>query len=433
MVKPLSGRSMYLLNDLNLNLAWSLQIIISDRRPQMGVLETKICNIPLENPFLLASAPPTASIELIEGAFEIGWAGVVTKTMKPDYMDIQDARPRFNVIKEGSRVIGLENFELVSKKPLSYWKEGIAYLKKKWPTKVIIASIMGDSTRESWVSLAREMDSSEADGIELNFSCPHGMPEKGGGAAIGQNPEYTKMITAWVKETTSLPVIVKLTPNVTSVVDQARAAVEGGADGFAAINTVQSLSGVDLDRLEPLPSVNGMSTYGGLSGKAVKPIGLRVVAEVCSEFDLPMMGIGGISDWKDAMEYMAVGSCCVQVCTEVMIKGFAIVQPMIRGSRAYMEKMNFTHVNQLIGKALPKLTSHEVLEKERPVDLVVDHEKCIGCGLCVTACKDGGYQAISLIDEKARIDKKLCDGCSLCTHICPKDALTLILEEKKAV
>ncbi len=391
----------------------------------MSLLATDICGIPLENPFLVASASPSATIEMIERSFIAGWAGVVTKTIKPDFMQIEDARPRFNVVKDGKRIIGFENFELVSKKDLSYWLDGIAYLKGKYPTKAVIASIMGDSGRESWSGLAKAIEAAGADAVELNFSCPHGMPEMGVGAAVGQNPEIIERITSWVKEAVSIPVIVKLTPNVTSIEQAAEAGIRGGADGFAAINTVESLSGIDLETFEPLPSVNGMSTYGGLSGKAVKPIGLRAVSQIARSQRAPIMGIGGISNWSDALEYMAVGASSVQVCTEVMLRGFDIVGEMISGTEAYLKRKEFTSVTQVIGQAIGKLTSHENLVKNAPLTAVVDTEACIGCGKCVVACEDGGYHAVALVNKKAQVDSSLCDGCSLCTHICPVGALRL--------
>lgn len=392
----------------------------------MGLLETDICGIPLENPFIIASASPSATIDMIEKSFIAGWAGVVTKTVKPDNMHIEDARPRFNVVKDGKNIIGFENFELVSKKNIGYWTNGIKYLKEKYPSKVVITSIMGDSSEESWSQLAIDMEIAGSDALELNFSCPHGMPEMGVGAAVGQNPEIIEKITKWVKGSVSIPVIVKLTPNVTSIEQAADAGIRGGADAFAAINTVESLSGINLETFEPLPSVNGMSTYGGLSGKAVKPIGLRAVSQIARSQEVPIMGIGGISNWSDAMEYMAVGASSVQVCTEVMLKGFDIVKDMITETEKFLDRKGFTSVRQVIGQAIPKLTSHESLVKNAPLIAEVDTVKCIGCGKCVVACNDGGYGAVILVEKKAVISKSECDGCSLCTHVCPTDALELV-------
>ena len=386
-------------------------------------LTTEFCSIPLENPFILASAPPTASIEMIERAFHAGWGGVVTKTIKPDYMAIEDASPRFHALKEGSRVIGFENFELVSKMDLQYWKEGIEMLRQKWPQKAIIVSIMGDSNRESWEALATWAEEAGAQALELNFSCPHGMPEKGVGAAIGQNADITRTITEWVCQVVSIPVIVKLTPNVTSVLPIAEAAKQGGARALAAINTVESLTGVDLKTLTPYPKVQGRSTLGGYSGPAVKPIGLRVISQLAQNTDLPLSGMGGISTWSDAMEYISLGADHVQVCTEVMVSGYNIINDLLSGTKTYMEEMGFSSLKDFRGAALKKLTSHEALTKKTKMIPEVDHQSCTKCGKCVIACRDGGYQAISFQDKQIHIDGVSCDGCALCTLVCPESAL----------
>ena len=385
---------------------------------------TEFCGMPLENPFILASAPPTASIEMIERAFQAGWGGAVTKTIKPDYMKIEDASPRFHALKEGTRVIGFENFELVSKRDLQYWKNGIKMLRQKWPQKTLIVSIMGDCSRESWENLAKWAEEAGAQALELNFSCPHGMPEKGVGAAIGQNADITRTITAWVSQAVHIPVIVKLTPNVTSVLPIAEAAKKGGARALAAINTVESLTGVDLKTLTPYPKVQGWSTLGGYSGPAVKPIGLRVISQLAQHSDLPLSAMGGISTWSDAMEYISLGADHVQVCTEVMVSGYGVIKHLLAGTLAYMEEMGFSCLNDFRGAALKKLTSHEALIKETKILPEVNHQTCIKCGKCVIACRDGGYQAISLKEGQISIDRARCDGCALCMFVCPESAIS---------
>jgi len=395
-------------------------------------LQSEFCGLTLENPFLLASAPPTASIEMIDRAFKAGWGGVVTKTIKPDDMSVQDASPRFHAIKEGSRVIGFENFELVSKMDLSYWKEGIRMLREKWPEKLLIVSIMGDSSETSWSKLAQWAEKAGAQALELNFSCPHGMPEKGVGAAIGQNPEITRTITRWVSNAVSIPVIVKLTPNVTSVLSIAKAAEEGGANALAAINTVESLSGVDLETLTPYPMVQGNSSLGGYSGPAVKPIGLRVISQLFRNMDLPLSAMGGISTWSDAMEYISLGAGHVQICTEVMVSGFGIIKNLLEGTRAYMKEMGFESLDDFRGVAAKKLTSHEALTKDKTQIPEVNHALCTSCGKCIIACRDGGYQAISFKDKHIHIDGEACDGCALCTLVCPESAIQFHKQEKYA-
>jgi len=395
-------------------------------------LKSEFCGLILENPFLLASAPPTASVDMIDRAFEAGWAGVVTKTIKPDAMEIEDARPRFHALKEGRRVIGFENFELVSKMSLQYWEEGIKKLRTEWPEKIIIVSIMGDSSRESWADLALWAENAGAQAVELNFSCPHGMPEKGVGAAIGQNELYTRTITEWVAKAVSIPVIVKLTPNVTSIVSIAEAATQGGASALAAINTVESLSGVDLKTFTPYPMVQGFSTLGGYSGPAVKPIGLRIISQLARESRLPLSAMGGISTWSDAMEYISLGASHVQICTEVMVSGFGIIKKLIAGTVAYMEEMGFTSLDDFRGAALEKLTTHQSLVKNTPIIPYVDEESCTRCGKCLVACRDGGYQAIRFEEKKIFIEPESCDGCALCTLVCPESALHFPLKEQYA-
>jgi dihydropyrimidine dehydrogenase (NAD+) subunit PreA len=383
----------------------------------------KFCGLDLEHPFILASAPPTASVEMIERAFAAGWAGAVTKTLKPDSLEVQDATPRFSGMRMGKRIAGFENFELVSRKSLSYWEEGIARLRDAWPGKLLIVSIMGGSTRESWQELARWAERAGAQALELNFSCPHGMPEKGLGAAIGQNPETTRAICGWVKKAVGVPVMVKLSPNVTDIGVIARAAEEAGADALAAINTVECLMGVDLESLNPLPDVGGASAYGGYSGPGVKPIGLRVIAQLRNITKLPLSGIGGISTWKDAAEYISLGAHHVQICTEVMLSGFGIVDALRKGLEGYLESKGFDSLDRLRGVAAAKMRRHADLPRRPPVVPRVDRARCVACGACVTACSDGAYQAIRMEGSAARIDAIACDGCGLCALVCPVDAI----------
>lgn len=390
-------------------------------------LKTTLGTLTLNNPFLLASGPPTASGDLIRHAFRLGWAGAVTKTIVPDTMEIADVSPRFAAWKgPDSGLLGFENIELLSKRNVSYWAGEIRAIKKEYPDRCLIASIMASTDPEEWKELARAVQDAGADAIELNVSCPHGMPERGVGAALGQHAGLVRDLTRAVRGVVKVPLIVKLTPNVTDILPVAEAAVEGGADMLAAINTVQCLMGVDLDALELLPSVAGASTYGGYSGPAVKPIGLRVVSQIARELSVPIMGIGGISRWQDAAEYIAVGASAVQVCTAVMWDGAGIIRTMKVGLSGYLAEKQLAGPDALRGRALPRIGSHASLSREVSSSAFPGFpDRCTSCGRCVTACRDGGYHAISLMERQVVIDAGLCDGCSLCSHVCPEGVIVM--------
>ena len=391
----------------------------------MPTLKTRILGIDFENPFILASAPPTAKIESIDKAFSLGWGGAVFKTITPDDLEMIEASPRYATWKVGNKVCGFENFELLSHLTVQEWLEGSTYLRQKHPTKVQIASIMAPVIKEEWQNLVKTFNNSEIDAFELNFSCPHGMPEKGIGMAIGTSPEISSMITEWVKEVAEKPVFVKLSPNVTSIVEIAKAVEQAGADGFAAINTVQSLMGVDLDTFLPLPNVNGKTTFGGYSGMAVKPIGLRCVAQIRQNSQLPILGIGGISDWQSAAEYMCVGADVVQVCTEVMVNGYGIISAMKKGLQTYLEGKGLESPIDLKNRAIANITAHQMLDKQKQVYPHIDDAQCIKCGKCITICNESEHTALSLLNNRIAVNKEACVGCSLCSHICPKSAIKM--------
>lgn len=398
--------------------------MLTDKIENKLDITAEFCGLKFPNPFVLASGPPTAYGSMIKRAFKMGWGGAVLKTLKPDNMDIEYVKPRFSVIKTGhGEIVGFQNIELVTKRPLSVWLEEIKEIKREYPDRVLIASIMAEVEKKSWQELASKVEEAGIDAVELNFSCPHGMPEKGVGAAIGQDAQLTEEITRWVKEAVNVPVIVKLTPNVTDITVIAKAAKNGGADGLAAINTVQCLIGVDLDTLEPLPSVNGYSTYGGYSGLAVKPIGLRAVAQLAKYTDLPISGIGGITSWEHALEYMLLGASCVQLCTAVMVKGYSIIHGLIKGLENYLMRKEIDSLKKLIGRSTERVTDYSMLKVETKT-VGIKKDWCINCGECVKVCRDAGYNALTLNPDKGLIvDKEKCDGCSLCTHICSRKAL----------
>jgi len=257
--------------------------------------------------------------------------GAVLKTITPDNLEMTEASPRYAIMKKKNKVIGLQNIELLSHKTAEYWVNGIKYLKKKYPSKVIIASIISPVDRNAWQELVQRLNETPVDAYELNFSCPHGMPEKGIGMAIGTTTEISTLITGCVKDVATKPVFVKLTPNVADITRIAKAVERANADGFAAINTVQGFMGINLDTLEPNLNIDGMTTYGGCSGEIVKPIELKCVAQLRQNSDLPILGIGGITNWQDAVQYIAVGSDAVQICTEVMINGYGIINELKSG------------------------------------------------------------------------------------------------------
>ncbi|MFA4860961.1 NAD-dependent dihydropyrimidine dehydrogenase subunit PreA [Methanoregula sp.] len=390
-------------------------------------LKTTLGPLTLNNPFLLASGPPTASGEQIRRAFRLGWAGAVTKTIVPDTMEILDVSPRFSSWKdEKAGLLGFENIELASKRDVPYWTSEIAAIRKEFPDRVLIASIMAPGDPAEWQDLAGTVQDAGADAIELNVSCPHGMPERGTGAVIGQHPDLVASLTRAVRKAVTVPLIVKLTPGVTDILPVAKAAVDSGADMLAAINTVPCLMGIDLETLEPLPSVAGHSTYGGYSGPAVKPIGLRIVSQIARELPVPALGIGGISCWEDAAEYIAAGASAVQVCTAVMWNGAGIIRDMNAGLSDYLARKHFAGVGELRGRALSRIGTHAALSAGVfSAATIGSPERCTSCGRCVVACRDGGYHAISLADRKVVIDAARCDGCSLCSMVCPEGVIVM--------
>jgi dihydropyrimidine dehydrogenase (NAD+) subunit PreA len=388
-----------------------------------SVTATMLGNLPLKNPFILASAPPTASGEMIRRGFSAGWAGAVIKTIHADSLDVRDVSPRLAAWKgRGGELLGFSNIELLSKRGIPYWEKEIAAIKDEYPDNVLIASIMGDTDYAGWQELARRVQEAGCDAIELNVSCPHGMPEAGVGAAIGQDPRLVEQVTRSVVSVATVPVYVKMTPDITDITLPARAAAAGGAAGISAINSVRCLCGVDIETFGPHPSVDGISTPGGYSGPAIKPVGLERVAAIARSVPLPIMGIGGISCWEDAVEYLLLGASAVQVCTAVMWNGYGIVKEMNRGLSSYLARKKFSSPGELRGRGLAGLADHGSLSRDARIRPVAA-EMCVSCGRCVIACRDGGYGAIRMVKRKPVIDPDACDGCGLCILVCPEGVL----------
>jgi len=398
----------------------------------MPDLSIDFCGVRSPNPFWLASGPPTNTAYQVMRAFDAGWGGAVWKTIGEPI--INTASRYGSIDLKNERMIGLNNIELISDRPIDVNLREIAEVKKRFPRHTVIASLMVESKRETWHDIVRRTEDSGADMLELNFGCPHGMSERGMGAAVGQVPEYATMITAWVKEVARTPVIVKLTPNVTDIAHMAAAARAGGADAVSLVNTFNSLVGVDLETYAPRPSVGGLGSHGGYCGPAVKPIALHMVSAVAKHprVKVPISGIGGIGNWRDAVEFILLGATSVQVCTAAMHYGFRIVRDMIEGLENYLEDKGLSSVMELVGKAAPRVEDWGNLDLNYKIVARIDEEKCIGCNLCYIACEDGAHQCIRVEDRPhgdlrhgvdlkhvPRILEDECVGCNLCALVCP--------------
>jgi dihydropyrimidine dehydrogenase (NAD+) subunit PreA len=386
----------------------------------MADLSTTFAGIKSPNPFWLASAPPTNIGSMIERAFDAGWGGAVWKTIGAPVVNVSS---RLASIDRGAtRMIGLNNIELISDRPVEVNLKEAYEVKKKYPNHALVLSLMVESKREAWHDIVKRSEDTGCDGFELNFGCPHGMNERGMGSAMGQVPEYTCMVTEWVKEVSTLPVIVKLTPNVTSILPPAMAAVKGGADALSLINTINSLMGVDLDTLVPHPNVNGKASHGGYCGPAVKPIALNMVAELARDPStrVPISGIGGVSDWRDAVEFMLLGATNVQVCTAVMHHGFRIIEDFVDGLGNYLDEKGFASVSDIVGRSVDRVTEWGDLDLNYKVVARVNPENCIKCNLCYVACEDGAHQCFGFDERKYPVvDESSCVGCNLCALVCP--------------
>lgn len=388
----------------------------------MSSLETNLLGITFPNPYVLAAGPPTAKGSMIIEAFKAGWGGAVTKTISLE--PTPPPSPRVHVIKTGRDKWGMLDIELFTDLTIERWENDLDLIRATFPERPIIASIAGGGDPYDWQEVVRRLEPHRVDGFELNVSCPNFAEGKGG--KLGQDPEALHMAVAWVREATNLPVIVKLTPNVTDIIELAQVAMGGGADAFTIGNSLLGLGGIDLDTFAPLPAVDGRSIFGGYGGPGLKPVALRCAASVAKALPLPIFGCGGISKWQDAAEYLAIGASVVQICTEVMWSGHRIIEKLNNGLEQYLNKKKFETPADVIGKALPNIGVFPDLDLS--LDLVaVINERCNGCAICEKACTSGGYQAIEIVDKLAHVDIIKCDGCGLCVGVCPTNAVNLAL------
>ncbi len=398
----------------------------------MANLQSNYLGIHSPNPFWLASAPPTDKKINVLRAFEAGWGGVVWKTLGSQ---VKNTSSRYSAVSYGGkRVMGFNNIELISDRPLSINLQEIREVLKEFPDRAMVVSLMADNDKKSWYDLIKQVEDTGAHGLELNFGCPHGMTERGMGASVGQDPEIAKMVVEWVMEYATIPVITKLTPNVHSVVPTASACVQAGTHGLSLINTIQSITGVDLDTFDVRPNVGGQSAYGGYCGPAVKPIALKMLHTLSKNprfKHIPLSGIGGVSTWQDAVEFMLLGAANVQVCTAVMKYGFRIIDDLTSGMSHWMDEKGFNNIDDFIGLSVKKLTDWEKLDLNFHIIADIDQSKCIHCGLCHITCEDASHQAINLLRGQPyntyTVKDAECVGCNLCQIVCPvEDCITMV-------
>ncbi|MDX1781450.1 MAG: NAD-dependent dihydropyrimidine dehydrogenase subunit PreA [Thalassovita sp.] len=391
----------------------------------MANLASDFIGIKSPNPFWLASAPPTDKEYNVRRAYQTGWGGVVWKTLGSEGPPVVNVNgPRYGAVWGADRrLLGLNNIELITDRPLEVNLREIKSVKRDYPDRALIISLMVPCDEDSWADILKRIEDTGADGVELNFGCPHGMAERGMGSAVGQVPDYIEMVTRWVKKHSRMPCIVKLTPNISDIRKPAEAALKGGADAVSLINTINSITSVDLDDFAPQPTIDGKGTHGGYCGPAVKPIALNMVAEIARNpetANLPISGIGGVTTWRDAAEFMALGAGNVQVCTAAMTYGFKVVQEMISGLSDYMDRKGFASTSELVGRAVPNVTDWQYLNLNYVTKAKIDEDACIKCGRCFAACEDTSHQAIAMSEDRVfSVKDEDCVACNLCVNVCP--------------
>lgn len=402
----------------------------------MANLASNFLGIKSPNPFWLASAPPTDKKINVMRAFEAGWGGVVWKTLGTQVKNVSSRYSSMNY--NGRRAVGFNNIELISDRPLDINLREIREVLKEFPDRALVVSLMADNDRNSWHEMVKKTQDTGAHGIELNFGCPHGMVERGMGASVGQDPEIAKMVVEWVMEVAQIPVITKLTPNVHSVVPAGRAVIAAGSNGLSLINTIQSITGIDLDTLVPNPNVGGHSVFGGYCGPAVKPISLKFLTTLAQDEatkHTPISGIGGISTWRDAVEFILLGATNVQICTAAMISGFKIITDLCDGMSNWMDEKGYKSIEDFKGLSVSKITRWEELDINYHIVANINQDKCIHCGLCYIACEDASHQSIDIVKGNPyntyTIKEEECVGCNLCKIVCPVNDCISMVEQRK--
>src|SRR5580700_712826 len=413
----------------------------------MADLRINFAGIKSPHPFWLASAPPTNTGAQIHKAFEAGWGGAVWKTIGAPVLNVSNRYGAWHYGRQ--RMLAINNVELISDRPIEINLREIAEVKRAWPDRAVIVSAMVDSKPETWRAIVERIEDTGADGIELNYGCPHGMSERGMGSAVGQVPEYCEQITRWVMEAATIPVIMKLTPNITNIVLPARAGVAAGANALSLINTINSIVGVDLDSLELTPSIGGKGGHGGYAGPAVKPIALNMLSSVANDAHvkhaaLPISAMGGITTWKDAAEFLLLGAGSLQVCTAAMHYGFRIVEDLCDGLSNWMDSKGFAGIEDLRGRSLHRISDFKNFDLSFRAVARIDTARCIKCNLCYVACNDTAHQCIDLIGANGEpvapysydaassgkyeaihtrpqphVREGDCVGCRLCYNVCP--------------
>ena len=422
----------------------------------MADLSINFAGIRSPNPFWLASAPPTNSGAQIHRAFEAGWGGAVWKTIGAPVLNVSN---RYGAWSYGNqKMLAINNVELISDRPIQTNLREIAEVKRAWPDRAVIVSAMVESKPEAWHDIIKRIQDTGADGIELNYGCPHGMSERGMGSAVGQVPEYCEQITRWVMDVAKIPVIVKLTPNISDIVMPARAAVAAGANALSLINTINSIIGVDLDSLEITPNIGGRGGHGGYAGPAVKPIALNMLAalgrdSLVSDSGLPISGMGGITTWREAAEFLLLGARSLQVCTAVMHYGFRIIEDLCDGLSNWMDEKGFATIPDVVARSLHRVSDFKDFDLSFRAVARIDQNKCIRCDLCYVACNDTAHQCIDLVANDGKVipptsyDPRSngkaeavstrphvvvreldCVGCRLCYNICPVEHCIQMVE-----